>query len=531
MRTRALLAGSAALVAAAGLVVAAATTAAAASTITNPGFESGVGQNPTGWSESGTVAASKSEAGGRSGSAQLAHWASSSYVVETFQVLDGLTAGTYTLTAWVRSAGGQRAAYLALRNCGGAEARVNIPASGGTWTQVSVSTAVSAATCRVSIVSDANANNWINVDDMTFGRTGGPTTAPPTTTRPPQPGGISVRGVDISTLKKNEDRGAVYVDTSGAQRDAITILRAAGANWARLKVWVNPADGYNNKARVLQMATRIKAAGMRLLIDFHYSDSWADPGKQVKPAAWASLNFTQLRDALYNHTFDVTSSLAAQGTAADMVQIGNEINPGMLLPTGSTSNWTNLAALLTAGANAARAANPSTRIMLHLAEGGNNSLFRWWFDNATSRGVPFDVIGASYYPYWHGPLSGLQANLNDMAARYNKDIVVVEVAYGFTLAQDDSEPNIFNSSLQQAGGFPASAQGQADALRAVINVVRNVPNGRGIGFFYWEPAWTARTGAGWDPTNPNSGNGWENQALFDYNDRALAPGLSALGTG
>jgi len=337
--------------------------------------------------------------------------------------------------------------------------------------------------------------------------------------------------VDISTLKKNEDRGAVYFDTAGAQRDAITILRSAGANWARLKVWVNPADGYNNKARVLQMAPRIKAAGMRLLIDFHYSDSWADPGKQVKPAAWANLSLTQLRDALYNHTFDITSSLANQGTPADMVQIGNEINPGMLLPTGSTSNWGNLATLLTAGANAAKAANPSTRIMLHLAEGGNNSLFRWWFDNATSRGVPFDVIGASYYPYWHGPLSGLQANLNDMAARYNKDIVVVETAYGFTLAQDDSEPNIFNSSLQQAGGFPASAQGQADALRAVINVVRNVPNRRGIGFFYWEPAWTARAGAGWDPTNPNSGNGWENQALFDYNDRALAPGLSALGTG
>ena len=524
MRTKSLLAGAAALLTA-GIVAAVATTAAAASTLTNPGFESGVGQSPTGWSESGTVTASKSEGGGPSGAAQLAHWASSSYVVETYQILDGLTGGTYTLTAWVRSGGGQRAAYLALRNCGGAEARVNIPASGGTWTQVSISTTVSAGTCRVSVVSDANANNWINVDDVTFGRAGGPTT----TTTPP-PTGLSIRGVDISTLKKNEDRGAVYFDTTGAQRDAITILRSAGATWARLKVWVNPADGYNNKARVLPMATRIKAAGMKLLIDFHYSDSWADPGKQVKPAAWANLSFTQLRDALYNHTLDITRSLANQGTPADMVQIGNEINPGMLLPTGGTGNWANLAALLTAGANAARAANGATRIMLHLAEGGNNSLFRWWFDNATSRGVPFDVIGASYYPYWHGPLSGLQANLNDMVARYNKDVVVVETAYGFTLAQDDPEPNIFNSSLAQAGGFPATAQGQADALRAVVNVIRNVPNGRGLGFFYWEPAWTARTGAGWDPTNPNSGNGWENQALFDYNDRALAPSLTALGT-
>jgi arabinogalactan endo-1,4-beta-galactosidase len=503
--------------------VAVAPTAVAASTITNPGFESGVGQSPTGWSESGTTSASKSEGGGHSGSAQLAHWASSPYSVETYQVLTGLTTGQYRLTAWVRSGGGQSAAYIALRNCGGSEVRANIPASGGTWTQISVTASVTQSQCRASIVSNANANNWINVDDVTFGPVGG------TTTTAPPPTGSFIRGVDVSSLKKNEDRGAVYFDASGAQRDAISILRSAGANYGRLKVWVNPADGYNNKARVLQMASRIKASGMKLLVDFHYSDSWADPGKQVKPAAWASYSFTQLRDAVYNHTFDITSSLASQGTPADMVQIGNEINPGMLLPTGSTSNWSNLAALLTAGANAAKAANGSTRIMLHLAEGGNNSLFRWWFDQAAARGVPFDVIGASYYPYWHGPLSGLQANLNDMVARYNKDVVVVETAYGFTLAQDDNEPNIFNSSLASAGGFPATAQGQAAALRAVVNVVRNVPNGRGIGFFYWEPAWTARTGAGWDPTNPNSGNGWENQALFDYNDRAL-PGLAVIGT-
>jgi arabinogalactan endo-1,4-beta-galactosidase len=160
--------------------------------------------------------------------------------------------------------------------------------------------------------------------------------------------------------------------------------------------------------------------------------------------------------------------------------------------------------------------------MLHLAEGGNNGLFRSWFDQATSRGVQFDVIGASYYCYWHGSLSSLQSNLNDISSRYGKPVVVVETAWGFTLQQKDSEPNIFNSSLQQQCGYPASAQGQIDAVRAVVNVVRNVPNGRGWGFFYWEPTWTAVTGAGWDPTNPNSGNGWENQALFDYNGRAMS---------
>lgn len=508
------LAGALAAVLAAGLAVAAAQPAQAASTLANPGFESGASQTPSGWSESGTVSASKTEAGGYTGQYQLAHWASSAYSVETYQVLDGLTAGQYTATAWVRSGGGQAAAYLALRDCGGSEARAAIPAT-STWTQISVSTTVTSYQCRVSIVSNASANNWINADDVTFTRVGGGST-------------ISIRGVDLSSLKKNEDHGAVYYDSAGVQRDAITILRNAGANYARLKVWVNPADGYNNRDRVLQMATRVKAAGMKLLVDFHYSDSWADPGKQVKPAAWANYSLAQLRDAVYNHTYDLCNALRAQGTPADMVQIGNEINPGMLLPTGSTSNWANLAQLLTAGSNAAMAANAATRVMLHLAEGGDNATFRWWFDQAVARGVPFDVIGASYYPYWHGSLAGLQANLNDMASRYNRDVVVVETAYGFTTAQNDAEPNIFNASLAQAGGFPATPQGQADAVRAVYTVVRNVPNNRGLGVFYWEPAWTARAGAGWDPTNPSSGNGWENQAVFDYNDRAL-PALAAIG--
>jgi len=530
MRRRTVTWGAAALTLVVGAALATATTgtALAASTITNPGFEAnGASQTPTGWIESGTVTASKSEAGGRTGGGnRLTHWASSAYQVETLQNLNGLSNATYTLRMWVRSGGGQIASYIALRNCGGTEARTNIPTSNVTWVQISVSKAVTGGVCTAAIVSNARAGNWINVDDVEFFVSGSqPTTPPPTT---PPASGIQIRGVDISSLKKNEDRGALYFNSSGQQGDAIALLRAGGANYARLKVWVNPADGYNNKARVLQMATRIKAAGMKLLIDFHYSDSWADPGKQVKPAAWNGLSFTALRDALYNHTFDVCNSLRLQGTPADMVQIGNETNPGMLLPDGSTNNWNNLAQLLTAGSNAAKAANASTRIMLHLAEGGNNSLFRWWFDNATQRGVPFDVIGASYYPYWHGPLSGLQANLNDMASRYNKDVVVAETAYGFTLAQDDFEPNIFNSSLQQAGGYPATPAGQVQQLRDVFNVVRNVPNGRGLGVFYWEPAWTAQAGSGWDPTNPNSGNGWENQAVFDYNSRAL-PALSVFG--
>lgn len=343
----------------------------------------------------------------------------------------------------------------------------------------------------------------------------------------PLAGSVPIKGVDVSTLKKNTDRGAVYRNSGGAQVDPLQLLRSNGVNYARLKVWVNPADGYNNRARVLQMARQATDQGMKLLIDFHYSDSWADPGKQNKPAAWSGYSVAQLRDAVYNHTYDVLNALKSQGTPAAMAQVGNEINDGMLWPEGRSSNWANLATFLTAGANAVRAVSSSTRVVLHLAEGGNNSQHRWWFDNAVSRGVPFDVIAVSHYLYWHGTAASLRSNLTDLAARYGKDVMVAETAYGFTTANDDAEPNIFNSSLASSGGFPASTAGQTSALRAVFDAVAAVPNGRGIGVFYWEPTWTAVAGSGWDPTNASSGNGWENQALFDYADRAL-PAMSVF---
>jgi arabinogalactan endo-1,4-beta-galactosidase len=282
---------------------------------------------------------------------------------------------------------------------------------------------------------------------------------------------------------------------------------------------VDPADGYNNKADVLRKARWAKARGMKLLIDFHYSDAWADPGKQNKPAAWADLPFEGLRQAVYDHTYDVLSALRAQRTPADMAQVGNEINGGMLWPDGRWDNWDGLAALLTAGSTAVTAASPRTKVVLHLAEGGDNAGHRWWFDNAVSRGVPFDVIAVSHYVYWHGPLGSLQANLFDLSQRYGKPVMVPETAYGFTTAENDHETNIFNASLAAAGGYPATPAGQTRALRDIFTVVAAVPNALGV--FYWEPTWTAVDGAGWDPADPTSGDGWENQALFDYSGRAL----------
>ncbi|HEY8473411.1 MAG TPA: glycosyl hydrolase 53 family protein [Natronosporangium sp.] len=475
----------------------------AGGTVDNAGFETG---STTGWTERGNPDASFVEAGGQAGTGfRLSHWAEDAYTVTTEQRVTGLRNGHYTLRVWVRTDGGQRSAYVGLR-CGRDEQRVALPRTGGSdWVQVAVSARATRHQCTIVLHSSGNPGNWANFDEVTLSRG---RLAP-----------VPIRGADVSTLKKNEDFGAVYFDRQGRQRDALSILRSEGMNYARLKVWVNPTDGYNNLDRVLEMARRIDRPDMGLVIDFHYSDRWADPGQQNKPRAWADLSFPELRQAVYDHTYEVLHALRRQGTPADIAQLGNEINGGMLWPDGRWDNWDGLAALLISATEAAHDASPRTKTILHLAEGGNNGGHVWWFDNAIARGVEFDIIGVSHYIYWHGSLGSLQANLFDLTARYGKPIAVMEAAYGFTLEENDSTPNIFNASLAEAGGYPATPEGQADLFRDMFTVVNAVP--QALGVFYWEPTWTAVEGAGWDPDDPTSGDGWENQALFDYDGRAL----------
>ena len=473
--------------------------------LTNPGFEDG----EAGWTHTGVTEAVKLDENGYSGNLRLTHQAEGAYQVETSQVVSGLTNGWYTLRGWVRSSGGQNEVYLALQ-CGNEEKRVHVPPTtpGYRWLHLAVSNEVTDGECTIRLSSNGNPDSWTSFDDIEL---------------VPEQAALSILGADISSLKKSEDLGGIYRNENDTPMDALQILKDHGLNYARLRVWVDPADGYHNKARILEMALRLKEHGIKLLVDFHYSDNWADPGKQIKPAAWADFDFEQLKQALYDHTFDVCDSLVAQGTPPDMVQVGNEINAGMLWPDGHTydpPNWDNLAALLSAGYEAVKACSPETQVMLHIAEGGDNELARWWFDSITRRDVPFDVIGISYYPYWHGSLGELQYNLNDITARYDKDVIVVETAYAFTDQDDDNYPNIAARELRNPH-YPFTPEGQRLMLRDVMAIVRAVDGGRGLGVFYWDATWTAVEGNGWDNTNPAFGNAWENQALFDFDGKVL----------
>ena len=240
-------------------------------------------------------------------------------------------------------------------------------------------------------------------------------------------------GADISFLPQLEDRGMKFSDKD-VTKDAIQILKDHGLNYIRLRLFVNPEkdSGYSPKKgfcdlnHTIAMAKRIKAAGMKFLLDFHYSDTWADPQKQFKPDAWKRQNFDQLKQTVFNYSKEVIQSLKNAGAAPDMVQIGNEINHGMIWPEGHINNLDSLAQLVYAGIQGVKAVDPSISIMLHIALGGQNDEARFFLDNMIVRGVPFDVIGLSYYPRWHNTLEDLRYNLDDLARRYDKDLIVVE---------------------------------------------------------------------------------------------------------
>ncbi|GGF07565.1 glycoside hydrolase family 53 protein [Hymenobacter cavernae] len=274
-------------------------------------------------------------------------------------------------------------------------------------------------------------------------------------------------GADISFLPQLEARGITFSD-KGQTKDAIEILKDHGFNYIRLRIFNNPAadsgyspqKGFCDLAHTQQMAKRIKKAGLKFLLDFHYSDTWADPQKQFKPEAWKDLHGAQLTQAVHDYTRDVLLSLKAQGTSPDMVQVGNEINHGMLWPDGdihsadSVARLDNLAELLKAGVAAVRETIPKSLIMMHIALGGQNEQSVYWLDNMQKRGVTFDVIGESYYPQWHRTIPDLQRNLTDLAKRYPQDVVVVEYS---------------------------------ERKREVNDVAFNIPNNKGLGTFIWEP--------------------------------------------
>jgi len=319
-----------------------------------------------------------------------------------------------------------------------------------------------------------------------------------------------VLGADTSWLSEMEANGYLFYNSSGTQQDLFPILKQQGMSAVRLRVWVNPQNGYNGMTDVLAKAQRVKAAGMKLMIDFHYSDSWADPGQQTKPAAWANYSFQQLMDNVWSHTRNSLLQLRNAGITPDWVQVGNETNNGMLWPEGKASlNMQNYAWLTNTGYNAVKDVFPATPVVVHLANCHNVENFRWIFNGLKTNGAKFDIIAASAYPTnasgytWQNANAACLFTLNEMVATYGTPVMVTEVGVPWDHAQ--------------------AKQIVAD----VITKVAAVNSAMGLAVFYWEPqAYANWNGYSLGAFTQSGGPGPAMQAFLEANSNRIKSRLS-----
>jgi arabinogalactan endo-1,4-beta-galactosidase len=328
-------------------------------------------------------------------------------------------------------------------------------------------------------------------------------------------------GADVSFLPKCEQDGVVFKE-GGQPKDVLAMLREHHYNWVRLRLFVDPAASKdrlpNDLPYTLSLAKRARGMGFHVLLDLHYSDSWADPAKQTTPVAWSKLKHKELVEQVRTYTRDVIAALAREGAMPEMVQVGNEITQGMLWPDGKLpDNWDNLADLLRAGIagiDAGRGTHARPRIMIHIERSGDLDAAEWYVDALIAHHVPFDILGLSYYPFWHGSVARMRENLHDLALRYRHPIIVVETATNWKPAAESANKKI---------DFPETPEGQRDHLMAVDAAVRAIPNGLGWGVFWWEPAaeHELRARSFFD----EEGNVLPIITAFDHNETGARPAL------
>jgi arabinogalactan endo-1,4-beta-galactosidase len=332
-----------------------------------------------------------------------------------------------------------------------------------------------------------------------------------------------IAGADVSHLAFFEQRGIVYRD-AGQPANALVLLRQRGLNCARLRLFTSspqqaqadPYNAINNLDYTLPLAVRAKQAGLQLLLDFHYSDSWADPGQQTKPAAWTNLPFAHLEQRMHDYNSNTIAVFKAAGAMPEYVQVGNEIIQGLLWPDGKVggssdtpAQWQKLGVLLKAAIRGIKSAagDSPPRLMIHIDRGGDWPGTRWFFDNLRLQQVEFDLIGQSYYPFWHGGLDALRTCLTNTAARYGKPVVLVETAFPW-------------SNSTNLVGIPATPEGQVEYLLELAEIVNRIPSGNGLGIVWWGAEYQRLAGVGLA--------GFDRRSFFDAEGNIL-PVAAALG--
>jgi arabinogalactan endo-1,4-beta-galactosidase len=316
-----------------------------------------------------------------------------------------------------------------------------------------------------------------------------------------------ISAVDISNLPEISMTNPNFYDANGVKKDFLTVMKESGVNTIRLRLWVNPSTRHSGLDEVKQFSETLKAKGFKIWLTVHYSDTWADPGHQITPQNWQGLNFNALIDSVESYTRKIATEIQPE-----FIQIGNEINTGFLHPNGDIiNNYSNFIALMNRAISTVRLHAPDTKIMLHYAGFDGSD---WFFDKV--KNLDYDLIGLSYYPIWHGKsIDSLKSKMNLLSRTYNKKIVIAETAYPFTLGWNDWTNNIVGLNEQLImPDFPATVLGQKNFIKKIRTVTQEIE--LGYGFCYWGAELIA-----WKGNQSTQGSPWENQALFDFQNRAL----------
>ena len=334
-------------------------------------------------------------------------------------------------------------------------------------------------------------------------------------------------GIDISWLPIFEDAGGKYYNSSGKVTEAFALMKANGVSVVRIRVFVNPSYRNGRLSDALNLAQRAKNAGIDVCLDLHFSDDWADPGKQNIPASWSNSNVQLLASQLNAYVTNTLNEFKSRNLPLAYVQLGNEITNGMLWPLGKISSndqyqWKNLATLYNSAVAALRSTLPSAKNLLHLDAGGDAKRIRWWLMQASQYWIrDFNVVGLSYYPQWHGPLKGLQETLDMVAWEFNKPVVIAETAYPWTTTRFGGD--VLDPYTSTLSGYPATPSGQSAYLKKLNSIVKSLYGGNGIGVWWWEGLAGRVSSNGrviWD-------SGMTNSTLVSDVDKAL-PALAAI---
>lgn len=344
-----------------------------------------------------------------------------------------------------------------------------------------------------------------------------------------------VKGMDLSFTKELEGLGARYY-LNKKEGDVFSIMKKCGANLVRLRLWMNPYDengkayggGMNDIATTIELARRVKQNDMQYMLDIHYSDFWADPGRQYKPKAWRDLKGEALSKAVKDYTKRVMKTMEDESLIPEYVQVGNEITNGFLWPDGKKENLEEMVSLLQSGIEGVRAISPKSKIVIHLDFGTDNEMYRKWFNAIEPYHLDYDIIGMSFYPHWNGSIQMIQDNMNDISKTFDKDVMIVETSIGYTTDSLGCDAMVYSKEFEEKTDYPATQDGQSKFLEDLFQAVREVDDNRGKGVIYWEPGWLPIPECKWatdvgrvymkDEVEPGNSHG--NQALFDSEGNA-----------